>query len=106
MTFCAFTLLPASSSGGANTAIAPFPGTTATIPPPTPPFAGRPTCQDQPPEPSYRPAVAITERMYGTCSALITRSPVIGLTPLLARVPPIAASCRAFTPTEHCLVYT
>src|SRR5438309_5607628 len=101
MTFWALTLLPASSSGGANTAIAPLPGTTATMPPPTPLLAGRPTCHDQPPEPSYRPAVAIAERMYGTFSALITRSPVTGLTPLLARVAPIVASCRALTPTEH-----
>src|ERR1044072_9532491 len=76
MTFCAFTLLPASSNGGAKTAIAPSPGTTATIPPPTPLFAGRPTCQAQPPEPSYSPALIIAERMRGTFSGLITCSPV------------------------------
>src|ERR1051325_8449259 len=63
ITFCAFTLLPASSSRGPKTAIAPLPGTTATMPPPTPLFAGRPTCQAQPPEPSYRPAIIITDSM-------------------------------------------
>src|SRR4029079_1647259 len=63
ITFCAFTLLPASSSGGANTAIAPLPGTTATMPPPTPLLDGKPTCQAQPPEPSYKPAMFIVERM-------------------------------------------
>src|SRR5262249_33310713 len=42
MTFCALTLLPASSSGGETTAMPNLPGETAMIPPPTPLLAGRP----------------------------------------------------------------
>ena len=38
----AFTLLPASSRGGATTAMPNLPGETAMSPPPTPLFAGRP----------------------------------------------------------------
>src|SRR5580704_7628604 len=106
MTSCAFTLFPASSSGGANTAIAPLPGAIATIPPPTPLFAGKPTFHAQVPDPSYSPASIIVLRMCGMSSALITRSPVAGLTPLFASVAPILANCVAFTPTEHCFVYT
>ena len=37
-----FTLFPASSRGGATTAMPNFPGDTAMSPPPTPIFAGRP----------------------------------------------------------------
>ncbi len=37
------TLFPAGSSGGENVPIAKRPGTTATMPPPTPLFAGTPT---------------------------------------------------------------
>src|SRR5215471_11121446 len=70
MASCAFTLLPALSSGGANTAMAPLPGTTAMIPPPTPLFAGSPTCHAQPPDPSYRPAIVIVARISGTFSRL------------------------------------
>ena len=62
--------------------------------------------QAQVPEPSYRPASIIVLRMCGISSALITRSPVAGLTPLFASVAPIRANCVAFTPTEHCFVYT
>ena len=42
MAFCARTLLPASSSGGEITAMPNLPGDTASSPPPTPLFAGRP----------------------------------------------------------------
>src|SRR5512146_3290633 len=49
---CALTLFPALSSGGANTAIAPLPGTTEIMPPPTPLLDGSPTCHAQLPEPS------------------------------------------------------
>src|SRR5688500_2089156 len=40
--FCALTLLPAASSGGAMTAIPNLPGATAMMPPPTPLLAGSP----------------------------------------------------------------
>ena len=40
---CPRTLFPAGSSGGENVPIAKRPGTTATMPPPTPLFAGTPT---------------------------------------------------------------
>src|SRR5262245_4672621 len=104
ITFCALTLFPASSSGGAKTAMAPLPGTTATMPPPTPLLDGRPTCQAQPPEPSYSPAMVIVARMYGMSSRFITCSPLPGLMPWFARVAPIRANWAALTPTEHCFV--
>jgi hypothetical protein len=49
---CAFTLLPASSSGGAMTAMPNLPGDTAMIPPPTPLLAGRPVWYSHLPESS------------------------------------------------------
>ncbi len=61
----------------------------AMIPPPTPLLAGRPTCQAQPPDASYSPAMVMVERMYGTSSDLMTCSPVTGFRPLLASTAPI-----------------
>ena len=52
MAFCALTLLPASSSGGAMTAMPNLPGETAMMPPPTPLFAGRPVRYSHLPESS------------------------------------------------------
>ena len=46
------TLLPASLSRGENAAIAKRPGTTATMPPPTPVLAGRPAVYIQSPDSS------------------------------------------------------
>ena len=70
--FCAFTLLPAVSSGGEMTAMPNLPGETARMPPPTPLLAGRPVAYSHLPESSYRPAVAITASTSGTFSASIT----------------------------------
>ena len=53
---------------GEKTAIAPLPGATATIPPPTPLLAGNPTFHAHPPEPSYSPDIIIDD-MPGTCAA-------------------------------------
>jgi hypothetical protein len=59
-TSCPLTLFPAASSGGANVPRPPFPGETATIPPPMPLLPGRPMSYSQSPEVSYMPAVVIT----------------------------------------------
>src|SRR5215831_13041259 len=66
ITYCAFTLFPAASSGGDTTAIPNFPGNTASNPPPTPLFAGSPVSNNQMPELSYKPAVAMTGKVYMT----------------------------------------
>src|SRR5678815_1409402 len=105
MTSCALTLLPASSSLGEKTVMAPWPGIMAIMPPPTPLLAGSPTLHAQPPDPSYRPAEVIVARMCGMFSDLITCLPVNGFLPLLARVAAIIPSCLVLTPTEHCFVY-
>src|SRR5579863_5024525 len=57
MAFCALTLLPDESRGGAKPTMAPFPGTTARMAPPTPLLAGTPTFHAHFPDPSYRPAI-------------------------------------------------
>src|SRR3954471_13488878 len=104
MTLCAFTLLPAASRGGETTAIPNLPGQTASNPPPTPLFAGRPELYAQIPESSYKPAVAITGRVYITVSGLTTFFLVTGFTPPLASVAAISARSFAFTFIAHCFV--
>ena len=52
MAFSERTLLPASFSRGENAAIANRPGTTATMPPPTPVLAGKPAVYIQSPDSS------------------------------------------------------
>ena len=54
------TLLPCSSSRGENTASASCPGSTATMPPPTPLLAAMPTDATHSPAASYMPHVDIT----------------------------------------------
>src|SRR6187431_770489 len=104
MVFCAFTLLPASSKGGENTAIPYLPGTTAIIPPPTPLLAGTPALYNQIPESSYKPAVDITA---STCAVVLgdtTTFLEIGFLPPFAKVPAMIARSRAPTLIAHCLV--
>ena len=54
------TLLPCSSRRGENTASASCPGSTATMPPPTPLLAAMPTDATHSPAASYMPQVDIT----------------------------------------------
>ena len=48
------------------------------------------------------PDDVITDKVRATASGDTTRSPVTGLTPLLASVAAITARSRAVTSTAHC----
>src|SRR5688572_31734925 len=104
MARCPRTLFPAASSGGDTTAMPNLPGDTAINPPPTPLLAGSPVVNSHLPESSYSPAVAMTARIPGTCSAEMTCLQVTGLRPPLASVAAITARSRAFTAIAHCRV--
>src|SRR5699024_2137974 len=88
------TLLPCGSSGGEQTASPACPGSTATIPPPTPDFAGRPTLLTQSPASSSIPEVIITDSTRSTASSGRAWLPLTGLVPPLARVAAIIARSR------------
>src|SRR4029453_5281056 len=75
------TLLPAWSGRGENVPRPPLPGDTVTMPPLTPLLPGSPISYIHSPERSYRPAVAMTARTRGQCSAPTTPSFLNGLTP-------------------------
>ena len=76
-------------------------GCIATMPPPTPLFAGRPTCTSQSPDASYMPQLVMTAVVQRATSSRMTRSPLTGLRPPFASVAPMIARSRAFTATEH-----
>ncbi len=77
------------------------PGSTATMPPPTPLLAGMPTALTQSPAASYMPHVTITLSVRCTTRASVTRLPVSGLTPPRARVAAIRARSTLVTRSEH-----
>ena len=75
------TLLPRSSRRGLNVPMPNCSGRIATMPPPTPLFAGRPTCTSQSPEASYMPQLVMTAVVHRATSSRMTRSPLTGLRP-------------------------
>ncbi len=83
-----------------------WPGSTATMPPPTPLLAGMPTALTQSPVASYIPHVTITLRVRRTTLAPITRLPVMGLHPPRANVVAMRARSVLVTLTEHWRKYT
>ena len=83
-----------------------WPGSTATMPPPTPLLAGSPTALTQSPVASYIPQVTITLRVRRTTFASMTRRPVNGLNPPRASVAAIRARSVLVTLTEHWRKYT
>src|SRR4029077_20249491 len=100
------TLLPLASSSGEYVPIPSCPGSTATMPPPTPLLAGMPTALTQSPAASYMPHVTITDSVRFTTAAVVTRLPVMGLTPPRASVAPILARSVDVTLNEHWRKYT
>ena len=96
------TLLPRASNSGEYTPMPSWPGSTATMPPPTPLLAGMPTALTQSPAALYIPQVTITLSVRCTTRVLVTRLPVCGLTPPRARVAPIRARSALVTRSEHC----
>ena len=71
------------------------------MPPATPLLAGRPTSKSHWPAKSYIPQVAMTLRTLATWRWSSARTPVAGLTPLLASVAPIIARSRQVTSMAH-----
>ena len=103
ITFWALTLLPASSSGGANTAIAPLPGTIARMAA-AHPALGR---ESDVPRPAAGAVVETSHGHRGECPGHPRPDDALAgdrVAPLFARVAPICASCFTLTPTEHRLV--
>jgi hypothetical protein len=76
------------------------------MPPPTPLLAGRPTSVTQSPAALYIPQVVITDSTRSLVAESRSRSPVIGCTPLSARVAAIRLRSRQSTSIEHCRKYT
>ena len=97
------TLFPCLSKRGEKIHIPISLGTINITPPPTPLFAGNPTCWKNVPLALYIPLVCRTGKQFLTVFWLSTRSWVRGLTPLLASVAAAVAKFTEVISNEHIL---
>ena len=96
-------LFPLSSKAGPYMPIPNLLGTVAIIPPPTPDFAGTPTCTANSPDASYIPQVTIIVLNYLEISLEIKTSSFQGATPSFAITAENIAKSLAVASIEHCL---